>query len=118
MSSNHFTALLPTYHNRRRCGTTIWQAVYPNLVSAAIPRKLMTGKTLGVGAVGGHLGAHCRRAGFAYAARLSRNGRVDGIFSYVPFRSSLFSILGYVLHRTNVAALGANVNSEQEAQLH
>ena len=91
------------------------------LLAAVTPKELMTGKILGVSAVGltqlaiwYGTGALVVAFGIAQA-RMMTNAPVEismrGV-AYFP----LFFVLGYFLYSTLWAALGAMVNSEQEAQ--
>jgi ABC-2 type transport system permease protein len=89
------------------------------MLSTATAREMMAGKILGVGAVGltqvgiWGLAASLYSAGPLIAARAAMKGIVTpSLLIYF----GVFFLLGYVLYSTLCAAVGAMVNSEQEAQ--
>jgi ABC-2 type transport system permease protein len=88
------------------------------MLSAATPKEMMTGKILGVGAVGLTQVAIWAATGIlSQGIGLAAAGALKGVISlklgiYFP----LFFLLGFTLFSTMYAAIGAMVNSEQEAQ--
>jgi ABC-2 type transport system permease protein len=90
------------------------------VLSSATAKQLMAGKVLGVGAVGLTqiaiwivLGAVF--SGPALMGAKSSMGEIDLPVAALP-AFAIFFVLGYMLYSSMYAALGAMVNSEQEAQ--
>ncbi len=90
------------------------------VLSSATAQQLMAGKVLGVGAVGiTQIGIWALLAGLAsvpgvFAARGMISQLNLPVASIPAF--AVFFLLGYILYSALFAALGAMVNSEQEAQ--
>jgi ABC-2 type transport system permease protein len=89
------------------------------MLSVAQPKEMMAGKILGVGSVGiTQLAIWAATAGALAASGLAVAGvSITSILSgklLVAFMA--FFLLGYALYSTLYAAIGAMVNSEQEAQ--
>ena len=90
------------------------------LLSSVTAKQLLAGKVIGVGAVGlTQIFIWLAIAGaFSLPGMLSSRSMLSGI--HVPMTGLLafgvFFILGYFLYATMYAALGAMVNSDQEAQ--
>ncbi len=89
------------------------------MLSAASPNEMLAGKILGVGAVGlTQVGIWSAVTGILSGGiGLAAGGMLKGIISlklaiYFP----VFFLLGFFLFSTMYAAIGAMVNSEQEAQ--
>jgi ABC-2 type transport system permease protein len=88
------------------------------MLSTASSKEMMTGKILGVGAVG------LTQVGIWAAAATAYGGAAAAAFGGIKISFSpallvyfvVFFLLGYVLYSTLCAAVGAMVNSEQEAQ--
>lgn len=90
------------------------------LLSAVTPKELMAGKILGVGAVGLTQIAIWAVLGAVFSARaLAAAGITPGSLNLTPATAGffvLFYLLGFLLYSSLSAALGAMVNSEEEAQ--
>jgi len=89
------------------------------MLSVAQPREMMAGKILGVGSVG--LTQFAIWAGTALlinsASLIAAHNQLKNIISLrVLIFFAVFFLLGYMLYSTMYAAIGAMVNSEQEAQ--
>lgn len=90
------------------------------LMSAVTSTDLMAGKILGVGAVGltqiaiwGVMGAVLAAPGAISMGAVIRDANITGMtLAYF----AVFFLLGYMLYSSLCAAVGAMVNSEQEAQ--
>jgi ABC-2 type transport system permease protein len=89
------------------------------MLSTASSKELMSGKILGVGAVGlTQVGIWAITAGVLSAGALvSAGDLLKNVLSVkLLLAFAAFFLLGYVLYSTLCAAVGAMVNSEQEAQ--
>lgn len=94
------------------------------LLASLRPSELMAGKILGVGAVGltqyliwSVMGAAITAFAAAQASVLGISpGQILVLSPSILFYFVVFFLLGYFLYATMYAALGAMVNSEQEAQ--
>lgn len=94
------------------------------LLASVRPSQLMAGKILGVGAVGltqyliwAFIGAAITALAAAQASVLGLSpGQLLVLSPAILFYFIVFFVLGYFLYATLYAALGAMVNSEQEAQ--
>jgi ABC-2 type transport system permease protein len=89
------------------------------MLATATPTQMMTGKILGVGAVGLTQVAiwTVSTAILSQLAAAAAAGALKGIISLrLAFYFPIFFLLGFVLFSTMYAAVGAMVNSEQEAQ--
>jgi ABC-2 type transport system permease protein len=88
------------------------------MLSTASAKQMMAGKILGVGAVGLTQVGIWAAAATAYGGAAA--GAVGGVkISFTPVLLGyfvVFFLLGYVLYSTLCAAVGAMVNSDQEAQ--
>ncbi|MEO8724553.1 MAG: ABC transporter permease [Acidobacteriaceae bacterium] len=91
--------------------------IFEVLLSSATSKQLMAGKVLGVGAVGlAQIGI------WATAALLFSGGALGAASSMLKFSPmqffafGVFFVLGYLIYSALFAAVGAMVNSEQEAQ--
>lgn len=87
------------------------------MLSAATAKEMMTGKILGVGAVGlTQVGIWAATAGI-FSAGIAASGMLKGVISLkLGIFFPVFFLLGYALYSTLCAAVGSMVNSEQEAQ--
>jgi ABC-2 type transport system permease protein len=89
------------------------------MVASARPIEMMTGKIVGVGAVGlTQIGIWAATGAF-FGSFSAASGGIDlkEIVSVkLMFAFGLFFLLGYAMYSTLCAAIGAIVNSEQEAQ--
>jgi len=89
------------------------------MVASARPLEMMTGKILGVGAVGLTQICIWAAAGIALGSFSAANGGIDLkeiVSARLILAFGLFFLLGYAMYSTLCAAIGAIVNSEQEAQ--
>lgn len=89
------------------------------MLSVAQPKEMMAGKILGVGSVGvTQLAIWNLTAGLLAASGLAvARVPISSILSAKPLLAFIgFFLLGYALYSTMYAAIGAMVNSEQEAQ--
>ncbi|HLW54781.1 MAG TPA: ABC transporter permease [Candidatus Angelobacter sp.] len=89
------------------------------MLSTATAREMMTGKILGVGAVGLTQVAiwTATAAILSNGAAAAWTGALKGVISVkVGIFFPVFFLLGYILYSTLCAAVGSMVNSEQEAQ--
>jgi ABC-2 type transport system permease protein len=89
------------------------------MLSTATPREMMIGKILGVGAVGlTQVGIWAACTGILSAGLgVASSGMLKGLISIkLAFYFPVFFVLGFILYSTLYAAVGAMVNSEQEAQ--
>jgi ABC-2 type transport system permease protein len=89
------------------------------MLSTASAKEMMAGKILGVGAVGlTQVGIWAVAAGVYSTAGLVASGNLlKGVITIKLLLSfGVFFLLGYVLYSALCAAVGAMVNSEQEAQ--
>lgn len=89
------------------------------MLSVAQPKEMMAGKILGVGSVGlTQLAIWAATAGALAASGLAVAGvPITAILSVKLLAAFIaFFLLGYALYSTLYAAIGAMVNSEQEAQ--
>jgi len=89
------------------------------MVASARPLEMMTGKILGVGAVGLTQICIWAAAGIALGSFSAANGGIDLkeiVSARLILAFGLFFLLGYAMCSTLCAAIGAIVNSEQEAQ--
>jgi ABC-2 type transport system permease protein len=87
------------------------------MLSTASAKEMMAGKILGVGAVGLTQVGIWAAAATAYGGAAAAAGGIK--ISFTPVLLGyfvVFFLLGYVLYSTLCAAVGAMVNSEQEAQ--
>ena len=89
------------------------------MLATARPMEMMAGKILGVGAVGLTQIAIWALAGGLYASfsLVAVGATIKGVLSVkLLIFFGVFFLLGYILYSTLCAAIGAMVNSEQEAQ--
>ena len=89
------------------------------MLSTASAKELMSGKILGVGAVGlTQVGIWAATAGVLSAGSLVASAHMlKGVLSVkLLVFFAVYFLLGYVLYSTLCAAVGSMVNSEQEAQ--
>ena len=89
------------------------------MLAVAKPREMMAGKILGVGSVGLTQFAiwGATASIFTGAQAFAARDQLKGFFSPMLLISfAVFFLLGYTLYSTMYAAVGAMVNSEQEAQ--
>jgi ABC-2 type transport system permease protein len=89
------------------------------MLSIAKPKEMMAGKILGVGSVGLTQFAiwGATASVFTGASAFAARDQLKGFFSPMLLISfAVFFLLGYALYSTMYAAVGAMVNSEQEAQ--
>jgi ABC-2 type transport system permease protein len=89
------------------------------MLSVAQPKEMMAGKILGVGSVGlTQLSIWLGTSGALAASGMAVAGvAIKSVISVKLLVSfGVFFLLGYVLYSTLYAAIGAMVNSEQEAQ--
>jgi ABC-2 type transport system permease protein len=89
------------------------------MLSTATAKEMMAGKILGVGGVGlTQIGIWAATAGlFSTPGLIAGADMLKGILSVrVGLFFPIFFLLGYALFSTMYAAIGAMVNSEQEAQ--
>ncbi len=89
------------------------------MLSVAQPKEMMAGKILGVGAVGLTQVAIWGATASVYtgATVFAARDQLKGFLSPTLLISfAVFFLLGYTLYSTLYAAIGAMVNSEQEAQ--
>ena len=89
------------------------------MLSVAQPKEMMAGKILGVGSVG--LTQFAIWAGTALlinsASLIAAHNQLKNVISLkLMIAFPVFFLLGYLLYSTMYAAIGAMVNSEQEAQ--
>ncbi len=89
------------------------------MLSVAQPKEMMAGKILGVGSVG--LTQFAIWAGtallFSSANLIAAHNQLKNVISLkLMIAFPVFFLLGYMLYSTMYAAIGAMVNSEQEAQ--
>jgi ABC-2 type transport system permease protein len=89
------------------------------MLSTATAKEMMTGKILGVGAVGLTQVAIWSIAGaiLSSTSLIASAGQLKGIVSLkIILFFPIFFLLGYLLYSTLCATVGSMVNSEQEAQ--
>jgi ABC-2 type transport system permease protein len=89
------------------------------MLSTATAKEMMAGKILGVGAVGlTQIGIWAATTGLlSGGVGLAASGMLKGVVSWrVGLFFPVFFLLGFALFSTMYAAIGAMVNSEQEAQ--
>ncbi|HEY6307587.1 MAG TPA: ABC transporter permease [Candidatus Angelobacter sp.] len=89
------------------------------MLSVAKPKEMMAGKILGVGSVGlTQFAIWAAVAGLISASSVAAAGvPLKTVLSVKLFAAfTVFFLLGYALYSTLYAAIGAMVNSEQEAQ--
>jgi ABC-2 type transport system permease protein len=89
------------------------------MLSVAQPKEMMAGKILGVGSVGlTQLGIWCGTSAALGASGMAVAGlAIKSVISVKLLTAfGVCFLLGYVLYSTLYAAIGAMVNSEQEAQ--
>jgi ABC-2 type transport system permease protein len=90
------------------------------LLASISARALMVGKIVGVGAVGLTQVLLWAIAGAVFSAPALMAAKGMGVDLKIPIPVliffPIFFVLGYLLYSANFAALGASVNSEQEAQ--
>jgi len=91
--------------------------IFEVMLSTATPTDLMAGKVLGVGAVGALQIGIWAIAGLVFSAPAI--GAASSMLKFHPLQFvyfGLFFVLGYLIYSSLFAAVGAMVNSEQEAQ--
>ncbi|MBV9669877.1 MAG: ABC transporter permease [Acidobacteriales bacterium] len=91
--------------------------IFEVMLSAATPADLMAGKVLGVGAVGLLQIAIWATAGIVFSGPAL--GMAGSMLKFSPMQFVFFAVfflIGYLLYSSLFAAVGAMVNSEQEAQ--
>jgi len=89
------------------------------MLSTATAKEMMIGKILGVGAVGlTQVAIWTSTTGILSGGLgLAASGMLKGVISFkLALFFPVFFLLGFVLYSTMYAAIGAMVNSEQEAQ--
>lgn len=89
------------------------------MVASARPIEMMTGKILGVGAVGLTQICIWAATGIFFGSFSAASGGIDLkeiVSAKLILAFGLFFLLGYAMYSTLCAAIGAIVNSEQEAQ--
>ena len=89
------------------------------MLASARPMEMMAGKILGVGAVGLTQIAIWAFTGIVFASfnLVGAGANIKGVLSVkLLIFFGVFFLLGYILYSTLCAAIGAMVNSEQEAQ--
>ena len=89
------------------------------MLASARPMEMMAGKIIGVGAVGLTQIAIWAVTGIVFASLnlVGAGANIKGVLSLkLLIFFGVFFLLGYILYSTLCAAIGAMVNSEQEAQ--
>jgi ABC-2 type transport system permease protein len=123
-----FTMVIFLYTTLIMYGITVMRSVQEEkssrivevLLATVSARALMVGKIVGVGAVGLTQVLIWATAGAIFSAPALMAAKGMGLDATIPLPVlvffPIFFLLGYLLNSVSFAALGASVNSEQEAQ--